>query len=372
MSELITTRSNNFRWQLLATVSALTLVGAAASPAGAQDSKPTFWIELGAQTEYLDNSEEAFVPPFLANSPRASVWNEAPTSVERPGRYAIGGEGKITFEPSGSNWSFTAAVRYGRSNRSKSIQQQTAIPTRIPYLGEMVPAIPKLYDNADGKSWSSHTIVDFMAGRDVGLGIFGGESKINFGVRFAQFSSKANASLKSRPAMDPVKIKYIAGISNPLAYYYPHNFKAAVSSWRSFHGIGPSVSWDASAPLIGNEHSGEVTFDWGINAAVLFGRQKARTHHQTSGNHIQMTHLTKYNVLSSYHTQHGTARSRSVVVPNVGGFAGLSYKFPNAKISLGYRADLFFGAMDGGLDTRKTYDRNFYGPYASISIGLGG
>jgi hypothetical protein len=65
-------------------------------------------------------------------------------------------------------------------------------------------------------------------------------------------------------------------------------------------------------------------------------------------------------------------RSRSVVVPNVGGFVGMSLRFPNAKVSLGYRIDAFFGAMDGGIDTRKTYDRDFYGPFATISIGLGG
>jgi hypothetical protein len=61
-----------------------------------------------------------------------------------------------------------------------------------------------------------------------------------------------------------------------------------------------------------------------------------------------------------------------VIVPNIGGFAGLSVRFPNAKVSLGYRADAFFGAMDGGIDVRKTYDRDFYGPFATISIGLGG
>jgi hypothetical protein len=63
-------------------------------------------------------------------------------------------------------------------------------------------------------------------------------------------------------------------------------------------------------------------------------------------------------------------RSRNVTVPNIGGFAGLSFKYPNAKVSLGYRADFFFGAIDGGIDARKTYDRSFYGPYATVSIGL--
>ena len=65
-------------------------------------------------------------------------------------------------------------------------------------------------------------------------------------------------------------------------------------------------------------------------------------------------------------------RSHSVAIPNIGGLLGISLKFPNAKVSVGYHADLFFGAMDGGIDSRKSYDRNFYGPFASVSIGLGG
>ena len=48
----------------------------------------------------------------------------------------------------------------------------------------------------------------------------------------------------------------------------------------------------------------------------------------------------------------------------------LSYRFPNAKFSAGYRADFFFGARDSGLDTRNSTDVGFHGPYATISIGL--
>jgi hypothetical protein len=60
------------------------------------------------------------------------------------------------------------------------------------------------------------------------------------------------------------------------------------------------------------------------------------------------------------------------VVPNIGAFAGLSFRYAAAKVSFGYKADFFFNAMDGGIDTAKSYDRNFYGPFATISIGLGG
>jgi hypothetical protein len=65
-------------------------------------------------------------------------------------------------------------------------------------------------------------------------------------------------------------------------------------------------------------------------------------------------------------------RSRSAVVPNLGGYLGASARYNNARISLGYRADFFFNAMDGGQDTAKKYNRGFYGPYLNVSLGLGG
>jgi hypothetical protein len=60
------------------------------------------------------------------------------------------------------------------------------------------------------------------------------------------------------------------------------------------------------------------------------------------------------------------------VVPDLGGFAGLSWCVPNAKVAIGYRADFFFGAMDGGIDGAHRENVGFYGPFASISVGLGG
>jgi hypothetical protein len=59
-------------------------------------------------------------------------------------------------------------------------------------------------------------------------------------------------------------------------------------------------------------------------------------------------------------------------VPNLGGYIGASARYNNAKISFGYRADTFFGAMDGGQAAAKDYNRGFYGPYMNVSIGLGG
>jgi hypothetical protein len=55
----------------------------------------------------------------------------------------------------------------------------------------------------------------------------------------------------------------------------------------------------------------------------------------------------------------------------VGAFAGMSLQFSNAKTSTGYRADFFFNAVDNGINARKSENIGFYGPFASVSAGLG-
>ena len=107
-----------------------------------------------------------------------------------------------------------------------------------------------------------------------------------------------------------------------------------------------------------------------MNAAVLFGRKKA------SGSGEVQTTYCGYGTLSSceniHQTPHSFSRSKSVAVPNLGGYVGASAVYRNSKISLGYRADTFFNAMDGGQETHQSYNRGFYGPYLNVSLGLGG
>jgi hypothetical protein len=129
--------------------------------------------------------------------------------------------------------------------------------------------------------------------------------------------------------------------------------------------------------MVGDHAAGEFKFDWGVNAAVLFGRQRAYGSHETQASHYRGARPAflpslRPNYTSLYHTQKPFARSRTITAPNVGGFAAISLKFPNAKVSLGYRADFFFGAMDTGIDARKTATTGFHGPFTTISIGLGG
>jgi len=398
MSELIQRNQSGAatRWKLLTGVSVLALAAYGATPdvAAAQDQDhSTVWVEFGAQMSKLDASAEPYAPDFT--SMRPSNFSSSQRFEKSP-RYSLEEYGKLSLRPNGADWILSAAVRYGRSSVHRRVHEQSpfaapqsyALYTSRPtgYYPVRSPRAARFAETTVGNS-EQHLIADFQAGKDVGLGLFGkhGSSTVGLGVRFAQFTDKSNVTLKSDPDwhFQPKTILFY-GLYHvnvlPQAY---HSNAADFHAGRSFQGVGPSVSWNASEPVSGNMQDGELNIDWGLNAAVLFGRQKSR---------IQRTETVRYNdggygyLINGFygHAPQGTlatvyhhapppqGRSHSAVVPNVGGFAGLSFKYDTAKLTLGYRADFFFDAMDGSVDARKTYDRNFYGPYASISIGLGG
>jgi hypothetical protein len=370
--------------QLLASVSALALlVCAAAEPAVADDDtdRPIVWIELGGQLEQFSKAD-VFAPPFIGANNWQSMKLTSPAKIEAMSPYTIGGEANISFEPEGTDWVFSAGVRYGRSNAFRHEHDQ--LKDRVHYYlcpnqclsrgGYITPVTN--YEDVTAGSSETHAILDFQAGKDIGLGMFGkgSTSVVSAGVRFAQFSSKADINLHVR-----VKDGFFNALPNspsPISVPRSHNYVYTLygHSERSFHGVGPSLSWKASAPVIGIAQDAGIDFDWGLNAALLFGRQKANVMHQTTGQYY--VHKYHNGFSPGFHPlyQHASAphRARSVTVPNVGGMAGISFYYSSAKINLGYRGDFFFGAMDGGLDTAKSETRGFYGPFASVSVGLGG
>ncbi len=386
MSELMNVRSNGrgLRWQLLSTVSAVALLAAVYGPsdsrAADQDAdRPTVWIELGGQMEHINGQGDAFVPGFLAANPNSSVLQPVtPVQAQRPGPFSFAEEGKISIQPDGSDWVFSVGVNYGRSSNFKHVDHQTN-GVHAKYSHSKPGQLITDADFADTQAHrqESHAILDFVAGKDVGLGMFGkeGSSTLSFGVRFAQFASKATFDIRARPDL---RIKYYPSAHalpsrDPLKYF--HTYHAAGQASRSFHGIGPSLSWNGSIPFAGNQQNGEVTFDWGANAAALFGRQKAHVRHQETAHYENWRYIiagnqTNYHLV--YQRTGGHDTDRSIIVPNVGGFAGASFRIENFKVSFGYRADFFFGAIDGGIDTRKSETLGFYGPFTTINVGLGG
>jgi len=383
MSELIqnNTRETTIRWKLFASASALALTAHIASSgnARAEDAdRATVWIELGGQLNGMQDGQETFSPAIMSMRPPDFKPSD---QLEHLPRHSIDEFGSITVEPRNSHWQFSASVRYGRSTSNKHVLQQTSPQVFEKYIYGIPNGYPIAQRFAETTAHTSeqHAILDFMAGKDVGLGLFGsreGTSVISAGVRFAQFISTSNISLKSDPDWK-FKFKYQtyihATITNGQLF---HSNIASMMGEQSFHGLGPSLSWKASAPLVENSEDSSIDVNWGVNASILFGRQKSRTHHQSTARYFNISRpiLTKTAVphtISRFPATPDHSRSHSVTVPNIGAFAGLSFKYANALVNFGYRADFFFGAMDGGIDTRKSYDRDFYGPYATISIGFG-
>jgi hypothetical protein len=382
MSELIhTPNTGASRNQLLLTVSALALAGCLASvtPAKAEAGRPSVWIELGGQMESINGFTRVFDPAFMSMypvpSPEGADYKVFPDAydpalfdrVRKSLRNTFGFEGSLAFQPQASDWVFTASARIGRSNGKHGEHEQG--PTAYKYLnGRPLSLFAAEVAEAESAQTESHMLLDFQAGKDVGLGMLGrnGSSNVAVGVRFAQLSAQSTIHGIARPRM---------GHMMHYATFYQYQLDG--EQQRSFRGIGPSVSWKASAALLGDREDTGLFLDWGLNGAVLFGRQKAHVVHHTNGVHV--THKLRagnnpaqfvFNPV--YDVDIDTARTRSVVIPNLGAFAGLSVRYSNAKVSLGYRTDFLFDAMDTGVDQRKSTTLSFHGPFATISIGLGG
>ena len=360
--------------RLLATVSSLALIGAASTALGADNTeRPPIWIEFNWNYDQLSGMGEDYLPSFTDKIVQDGF--KSPAFAQNAIPYAYGAGASLSFQPEGSDWIFSAAVRYGRSKGHKNTHEQTkggphfysfVTSSGYSHTGYITPRGNRVkFAETIASNSESHLILDFQAGKDLGLGLFNNvQSVVSFGVRYAQFHSRRSANIHADPDLYiPLDILYVTK--------YHHTYAATSHVDREFRGIGPSVSWNASVPLAGNLDDGSINFDWGINAAELFGRQRTQGHHQTNGALYKAHFVFPSYLASRSHHSGNPDRSRNVAVPNVGGFAGLSLRYNNAKVSLGYRADYFFGAVDGGIDTRKSDTLGFNGPYASISIGLG-
>ncbi|HUJ02355.1 MAG TPA: hypothetical protein VLW75_01870 [Rhizomicrobium sp.] len=383
MSELIHTHDNRatIRWKLLTGASALALI-AAGSVARAEDADhPLFWLELSAQPEMMQGSSSAFTAPFFtyptaAYDAAVSTYTGLPALSGGPyiygsksfgqkqqlARFSFGGDAKLIFQPEGSDWLFSAEVRYGRSHTKRHTHYQgpqVGVYFTSSGVGATLPKYAAPLSDSLTKESERHTVLDFQAGKDVGLGLFGSNSTstLSAGVRIAQFKMGSSTHISARP------YAYHSKYGVHFHQYFLSGHQA-----RSFTGIGPSLSWNASAVLAGNRDHGELTVDWGLDGAVLFGRQKAKTDHKTSAFYLK---YNGYQALYPARAYNAPLRSKRVTVPELGGFIGLSAKLPHSKISIGYKGDIWFKAIDRGIDARKDSNLTFNGPYASISIGLG-
>ena len=363
--------------------------------------KPQLWVQIGGNfnanlvdnTSPYDPTGSATFPKGGGPSPAWPAGLPTPAQLQKTPAMGFDWEGAITFEPTDTDWKLKAGVRYGRATHNEHYHKSEVAGTKAgaTFAGRYFPcsffaqAIPaygafcshgraQLFEDSQDNSSEEHAMLDFTLGKDVGLGIFGngGKSTIAAGVRFAQFQSQAVFTLGADPSYHFVP---------DITQKYHEVWEFDSQEKRSFRGVGPEVMWDANQPILGNEAEGEVTLDWGINVAVLFGRQSAILSHAV--NHCRVDGFgslewceggslgaTGDNRIPE--PPDNVSRSRRVTVPNLGGYVGASMRYRNSKISFGYRADTFFGAIEGGEETPDSEVRGFYGPYLNISLGLGG
>jgi iron complex outermembrane receptor protein len=351
----------------------------------ADNKRPQIWLTLGGDFAMMGASQQPYVPPFSS-----LIVSDLPTpaEIQKTPMAGFDWSASLSYQPDDSDWVLKAGIRYGRSLRKNNTHKSQPLQTRdFKYQSGAKVQCPEVnpYPNyaslcrsayinnfvdAQDRESERHMMIDFTLGKDVGIGMFGEGSKqtLSAGVRVAQFTSGNSGLFNSDPNY------YFGPKTGPFQKY--HNiYTAGMQEKRSFNGIGPEVTWDASSPVLGDPASGQLALDWGINAAVLFGRQRVNIHHQRSQCHFSHAGLqslyTCYTVPSQNKTE-TIKRSRSVTVPNLGGYLGLSVLYNDAKVSFGYRTDDFFGAMDGGEDNAKRFNRSFSGPYMNLSLGFGG
>ncbi|HVP83924.1 MAG TPA: Lpg1974 family pore-forming outer membrane protein [Rhizomicrobium sp.] len=361
MTDLMQPRvsSKQLRYRLLATVSSMAFVvcGEIAHARDDNDGRPSFWIEIGGAFDQLASDSDVWLAP---NTPSPQANPTPPFGILPKVGYDL--DLKVIAEPHDSDWSFSIALVYGRSLRGRKTNHDQTYNTKIG-LDESPPKYVYTnwnFANTQQRSTSNHLILDFQAGKDVGIGIFGGKSTLNVGIRWAKLNDDASG--------------HLSGATNAIAtfplvpYATETKVDADFAAKHSFNGIGPSISWESQMPIAGSRSDG-FSVDWGINAALLFGKQKTRTNL-----HMHSSYCATFigGCTPGAGSTQSLQRSKTVIVPNLGGFAGISWRMPNAKVSVGYKADFFFNAIDVGINTRGTATRGFYGPFATVSIGLGG
>jgi len=342
-------------------------------------------VELGGQVQRHEADYERLDPALFAGF--AADLN--PTAPQ--GRDFDRGDGrelKLTYRPEGG-WSVSAAMRYGRTNTDTGRTHAEVLGDRIcalPYEGDLAkyanalcdPASPDYgpgwvkqgvtFMDASARSREEHTVVDFMVGKDVGLGLSDRiTSTLGAGIRYAQMQSNTATTMVGIP-------EYYVPSPWWDKYFEFTRYRGSMEAEREFKGMGPTISWDAAARLLGNEERGHVDLDWSAKAGVLFGKQKTSVTGEALTRFYQANRHNYYTFPDEpVQVDLGEpSRSKSVTVPVLDLSLGLSYQIQRLKVGAGYRWERYFDVLDVGYQERKDADRTIDGPYFKLSVGFGG
>ncbi len=347
------------------------------------DGPYPFTVEISGQIQRHDAPYDTLEPEFGTAFPAA-----LDTNAEAQHRDLDWGDGravKLTWQPDGSLWSVAAGIRYGRANGGQARLHDTVLGekkcgfTKYPQVLQCDPEInPGLFYQE--KNWSDvtannreeHTIADFTVGRDFGVGLTGTmHSSVAAGLRHARLESTTNATMDGIPDwFIPQGWAPLPG--QPTVFAHHNRYIAALDATREFNGTGPTVSWDASIPLLGDEQMGHVDLEWSIGGGLLFGKQKTAVVGQEQTGYWEGTYQVGPRFPDLETTPVNISRSDSVTVPVADLSLGLSYEVDRLRVSTGYRWERYFDALDVGYQEAKDGDRTIDGPYFRLAVGFGG
>ncbi|MGE5566439.1 MAG: TonB-dependent receptor domain-containing protein [Parcubacteria group bacterium] len=343
-----------------------------------------FRVELEGYTGKVGHGHDYF-------QPADAIYYDSdlpfPYSPQNALAMANGGGVRLSYAPTSSWWTLSAAVRYGRAGGHAGAHGAKNLPVTC-FINDKYCAIDvsksdlfsrgtRDYFDVTAGDEESHVFADFSVGHEVGLGSRL-SAALTAGLGYARLESASDAVLRGQP--DYYVPPNAFGLTPTGLVRYArhfHEFNDEYRANRQFEGVGPVVSVDLQWPLIElADQRGRVGLDMGLGGAVLFGKQTAAIHDHLRGTYRQnfygYAQYRRTDITPPYDTRLDAKRSTEATVPVVRAELGLSYAVDGLKVSGGYRMERYYKAIDGGVEQRKTYDRSFDGPYVKISIGFGG
>jgi Legionella pneumophila major outer membrane protein precursor len=258
-----------------------------------------------------------------------------------------------------SPWSFGVSVRYGKTRhkrKSAHATNTTSTTSTFKFTSpgfstcstsscSTYPPITTTFTFTNYYShthkqpaarYSSHFIVDFTVGRDVGLGTTpAGDPivKLEGGLRYANL--RDNGELATVTAVN-------GATTNSVAF----------NGHRRFIGIGPRLGVVLSVPL----GASKFTLDGTAGAVVLFGK------------------ATENRIFNNNGAVTSQSTSENRVAPGFDASVALSYLLtPKAKLSAGYQVEGYYNVFPGSSFTGPpayTQDKDMllYGPFLRATV----
>ena len=341
-----------------------------------RDGPSPFTVELGRQVQRHDAPNAALTPSFLGEfSPELDPLADQQDDLN----WGDGREVKLTWRPDDA-WQVAIGTRFGKTKGAVPWSERKR-PSGAEWgpegaEGAYGSTITDLYtytisSTADREE---HTIIDFTVGRDFGMGMAGenSSSALSAGLRYAELTSETSAHIFGPTNWVQGDRDFLNKYPDPTTH---DRFEGEFSADREFKGVGPVLSWEASAALLGDRDVGVLGLDWSVTGGVLFGKRKALVTGEEFKEEFSDDAIYPFPLIPDTTTDLASVNSQreeDVTVPTFGASLGVSYRIDRFAIGAGYRWERYQDAIDGGYAETQEEDRTIDGPYFKVSLGFGG